>query len=269
MAKKVDTLKAKEKKQKIVAAVGGVILLIVLGIQGPTLLKQLSGKPSAAAAPRRPATTPTGTTPGSTVSLAPPTLQGAQQPAGSGGVSAGTDSSAGAPQAAARGQLASFSEFASKDPFAQQLSMSSTSTVTTATTPSSGSSGPGITAQSPSSSPSAGATPAPGSAVISVNGTLTTVTVGTDFPQASASLPGVQPFFHLVSLTAHTAKISVARGSYTSGVATVTLRENKPVTLVNTADGTRYRLILKPQGTAVPPSSIAPSGTSTTTTSGP
>ena len=32
----------------------------------------------------------------------------------------------------------------------------------------------------------------------------------------------------------------------------MTLRENKAVTLMNTADGTRYKLILKPVGTAVP-----------------
>jgi hypothetical protein len=103
--------------------------------------------------------------------------------------------------------------------------------------------------------------PAPGSAVISVNGTLTSVTVGGDFPQPGTSDPSAQPFFHLVSLTAHTARISIAGGSYTNGAPTVTLRENKPVTLVNTADGTRFRLILKPQGTAVP----ATSGTGTTT----
>ena len=37
-----------------------------------------------------------------------------------------------------------------------------------------------------------------------------------------------------------------------NGAPAVTLRANKPLTLMNTADGTKYRLILKPQGTAVP-----------------
>jgi hypothetical protein len=100
--------------------------------------------------------------------------------------------------------------------------------------------------------------------VISVNGTLYTVAVGSNFPEASATDPSVVPLFHLVSVTAHSAKISIAGGSYSSGAATVTLLENKPVTLMNTADGTRYRLILKPVGTAV--AAPAPTTTNTSTT---
>jgi hypothetical protein len=68
-----------------------------------------------------------------------------------------------------------------------------------------------------------------------------------------------------VSVTAHSAKISIVGGSYSSGAATVTLRENKPVTLMNTADGTRYKLILKPVGTAVA-AAPAPTTTNTSTT---
>jgi hypothetical protein len=66
--------------------------------------------------------------------------------------------------------------------------------------------------------------------------------------------------FELVSLTNTTAKVSVAGGSYADGAATLTLRVNKPVTLVNTADGTRYTLELFPQGTVA---SSTPSGTTT------
>jgi hypothetical protein len=64
----------------------------------------------------------------------------------------------------------------------------------------------------------------------------------------------------------------VAGGSYSSGAQTLTLKVNRPVTLVNTADGTRYTLTLLPQGTV--PSATAPSptgtpaGTTTTTPSG-
>jgi len=93
-----------------------------------------------------------------------------------------------------------------------------------------------------------------------------TVTVGGDFPQPSASDPSAQPLFHLVSLTAHTAKVSIVGGSYTNGAPTATLRENHPVTLMNTADGTRYKLILKPVGTAVPTGSSPAPTTSTTVT---
>jgi hypothetical protein len=86
-----------------------------------------------------------------------------------------------------------------------------------------------------------------------VNGTLYSVAVGNDFPDASSTDPTIQPLFHLVSVTAHSAKISIVGGSYANGAPTVTLSENKPVTLMNTADGTRYKLILKPVGTASQP----------------
>jgi hypothetical protein len=58
--------------------------------------------------------------------------------------------------------------------------------------------------------------------------------------------------FELVSLTAKTATISVVGGSYASGGNTLKLTVSKPVTLVNTADGTRYTLLLYPQGTQPP-----------------
>jgi hypothetical protein len=43
----------------------------------------------------------------------------------------------------------------------------------------------------------------------------------------------------------------------------VTLQENKAVTLMNTADGTRYKLILKPVGTPVT-AAAAPTSTPAT-----
>jgi hypothetical protein len=46
----------------------------------------------------------------------------------------------------------------------------------------------------------------------------------------------------------------------------VTLRVNKPVTLMNTADGTRYKLILKPQGTPVAGDAAAVTTTTATPT---
>ena len=95
--------------------------------------------------------------------------------------------------------------------------------------------------------------------MISVNGVLYTVATNGDFPQASAADPSAVPLFHLISLTAHSARISIVGGSYSSGSPAVTLTENKAVTLVNTADGTRYTLILKPAGTNVP-GAVATSG---------
>jgi hypothetical protein len=246
MAKKpIDALKAKQKKQKILAAVLGVAFLGLLAFQVPRVMKMMKTPPN----PHAGETTATTTTPAGTPSLAAPTLRGAEQPTTSGAAPAGSLTAAPAPTVQ-DGELASFSRFASKDPFSQQLSDEKTSAP---------SSSGGSTGGSGSGSGSRGSTvpqvpssaPHPGSAVISVNGTLYTVATNSDFPQATAADPSATPLFHLVSVTAHSAKISIVGGSYSSGSATVTLTENKPVTLVNTADGTRYRLILKPLGTDV------------------
>jgi hypothetical protein len=257
MARKtVDPLKAKQKKQKILAAVLGVLFVGLLAFQGPRVWKQLHPPGTVQRASYETATTTTSSTP----SLAAPSLSsGSQAPASSGSTDPSLASST-APTLA-DGTLTSFSRFASKDPFAQQISDEKSSASSSSAGGSSKSSGGGT--KSPSNS--GGTAPAPGTAVISVNGTLYTVAVGSDFPEASSTDPSLVPLFHLVSVTAHAAKISIVGGSYSSGAATVTLRENKPVTLMNTADGTRYKLILKPVGTAVA-AAPAPTTTNTSTT---
>jgi hypothetical protein len=251
--KHVDPLKAKQKRQKVIAAVLGVLFLGVLAFQVPRVMKMMNTPPNPHANDSVTTTTATGTP-----SLAAPTLRGAEQPT--------TDPTTGAPVAVSAtptvqdGQLASFSRFASKDPFNQQLSDDKGSSPSSSSSGgASGSTGSGGTS-SPPQIPS-GSAPRPGSAVISVNGTLYTVATASDFPQAN-------PLFHLVSVTAHSAKISIAGGSYSSGAATVTLKEGKPVTLVNTADGTRYTLILKPLGTGVPGGSTSSGAGSGTSSSG-
>jgi hypothetical protein len=251
MAKKhVDPLKAKERKQKILAAVLGVLFLGLVAFQAPRVMKQLNPPAPASASSETPttATPPTGTP-----TLAAPTLSGPGE-----APTTTTDGSLVTGTAPIQdGQLADFSRFASKDPFSQQLSDDVGDTSS-----SGGSSGSG-------GSPEEGIpdipgnAPAPGSAIISVNGTLYTVPVGTDFPQASATDPSLVPLFHLISLTAHTAKISIVGGSYANGARAVTLKANKAVTLMNTADGTRYQLILKPLGTEAPSAS---GGTTTSPT---
>jgi hypothetical protein len=260
--KRQDAFKAKEKKQKIIAAAGGVLLVGLLAFQVPRVMKQMNkGNGTPAAVP----TVSTPATPSATPPLgAPTTLQGEETATGAAGSpateSGSITSSAGA---AMQGQLASFSRFESKDPFVQQVQEeSSAAGSTSGVDKSGGSSGSGSGSGSSSGSTSAGTQPAPGSAVLSVNGTLMTVSPGTDFPQSSTSDPNAAPIFHLISLTATTAKISIAGGKYTSGASAVVLRVNKPVTLMNTADGSRFKLILKPQGTAVP----STGGTTTTPT---
>jgi hypothetical protein len=265
--KRADTLKAKQKRQKIVAAGLGVVFLAVAAFQGPKLWKQLH-PPASQATPsynERQTTTTAGTP-----SLAAPSLSGGQTPAAPSSSDPSLASST--PPKVADGQLSSFSLFASKDPFAQQLSDDPTASTGSSSSGSSsggsksGSSGGGSSSDgSGSSSGGSASAPTPGTAVISVNGTLYSVAVGNNFPDASATDPSIQPLFHLVSVTAHSAKISIVGGSYANGAPVVTLQENKPVTLMNTADGTRYKLILKPVGTSVAAPASAPSSTTSTT----
>ena len=73
--------------------------------------------------------------------------------------------------------------------------------------------------------------------MISVNGNSVNVTVGASFPASS-------PTFKLVSVTKTSAQIGIAGGSLETGQRTVTLKLNKQLTLMNTADGTRYVLRL-------------------------
>ncbi|MFL5949976.1 MAG: hypothetical protein ACJ74M_00025 [Gaiellaceae bacterium] len=268
MARKpADTLRAKQKRQKIIAGVLGVVFLAVAAFQGPKLWKQLHPPASQGANVSyndKPAGSATTT---GTPSLAAPTLGGSEAPP----ATSPDPSLASSSPTVADGQLSSFSLFASKDPFAQQLSDHAD---TPSSTPAAGgsSAGSGSTSGSRtaggggSSSGGSASAPTPGTAVISVNGTLYSVAAGNDFPDASATDASIQPLFHLISVTAHTAKISIVGGSYANGAPAVTLQENKPVTLMNTADGTRYKLILKPVGTAVAAPTAPSSSGSTTVT---
>ena len=251
--------KAKVKKQKIILAVGGVLLLGLLAFQVPKMMAMLNAKPPPdppGAVVMPPNGFPVGAAP-----LAAPTLGGSNGSTGAVGAVAArggiVDSSA-LTAVPASGQLISFGRFASKDPFAQQVDTSpgggapsSDGATTPKPVPPVGPLGP---------SPGApAAKPLPTTASISVNGIVETVGLGIDFPVAA-------PVFHLVALTATSAKIAIVGGSYADGAATVTLKKGKTLTLENTADGSRYvlRLIaLDPVASATPPTT-ATTPTSTT-----
>jgi hypothetical protein len=256
MAKKKFDPKAKAKRQKIIAAVGGVLLIGLLAFQIPRTLKMLHGSDSAAAQTSASSTTPSASQ--SSSSLAPPSLAG--NPTGTSSGSTGTSSglqNTGATPGASPGQLVSFSRFPSKDPFVQQVNAACAGSADAGSQCASTSSAPSSapTSSVPTSSPTSSAVPAvvkpvpstPSAAkgkaavlttaTISVNGVASVVKVGASFPAA-------QPLFRLMSLTATTAKISVVGGSLESGAAAVTLQKGKQLTLMNTADGSRYALKL-------------------------
>jgi hypothetical protein len=245
MAKKIDP-KAKAKRQKIYAAVGGVILLAVLAFQVPRTMKMLHPAEETSS-PAPAATTSATPTPISAPSLAGGNAAAAAT-AAPGGDGISDPDVVPAPQS---GQLLAFGLFRSKDPFVQQLDLNGAtgasgpvavpSGTTGATGPatggSSGGGGSPTPAAKPVSKPAPTPTAAPTTAVISVNGAPESVQVGGTFPAAD-------PYFKLVSLTKKGAKISIAGGSLENGAPTVTLTKNKALTLMNTADGTRYVLRL-------------------------
>jgi hypothetical protein len=254
MAKKIDP-KAKAKRQKIFAAIGGVILLGLLAFQVPRTMKMLhpAEESTSSSAPAA-TTTTTPTSPIAAPSLTGGNATAAAAPGGDGLVDAD------APPAPQSGQLLAFGLFRTKDPFKQQLEVDD-GTGSSGTTPSTGSTG--STGAKPSAAPTGGGgavvsgsggsnakggtaptlrvtSPAPGAvttAEIAVNGVAQTVQVGGVFPSSD-------PFFKLVKLTRKGAQISIAGGSLANGAPTVMLTKTKPLTLQNTSDGTRYVLRL-------------------------
>jgi hypothetical protein len=230
MAKRIDP-KAKAKRDKVIAAVGGVVLLGVLAFAIPMTMKQLKSQQAPAAAAASPATTTT--TPTATASLA----------------------SSGGTSTVALGQLGSLSRFDSKDPFAQQVDPHGLVVIVGKLPGATGGSAGAPTAR-PSSPPPPPkvAPPPPNSAVITVNGgPPQKISVGQDFPLAP-----FDPLFHLASVGRGSAKVSIAGGSLSDGQATVKLRKGHPLTLQNDADGTQYVLRLLWTGSGVPPPSVLP-----------
>jgi hypothetical protein len=252
MAKKIDP-KAKAKRQKIYAAIGGVILLGLLAFQVPRTMKMMhpAEESSSSSAPAA-ATATTPTSPIAAPSLAGGNATSVAAPGGDGLVDAD------APPAPQSGQLFAFGLFRTKDPFKQQLEVDD-GTGSGGTTPSTGTtgsqpaaaltsggavvsgSGGGSSGGNGGTAPTMRVTsPAPGAvttAEIAVNGVAQTVQVGGVFPSSD-------PFFKLVKLTRKGAQISIAGGSLANGSPTVTLTKAKPLTLQNTSDGTRYVLRL-------------------------
>jgi hypothetical protein len=228
MAKAFDP-KAKAKRQKIIAAVGAVILVALLVWRVPQVIALMNKKPPPAPVS---SSTPAPATP------ALPTTAPAPGGATSGATLVNTDV-APTPEA---GQLVSFDRFVSKDPFAQQLRPSGSGSAS-----GSGSGGkphkpvktrePELDVVPPPPPAPKPVESAPEGAQISVDGKAETVAVGGVFPADN-------PLFKLVSVSTRSAKIAIEGGSYASGAATLTLKRGKAVTLLNTADGSRYTVKL-------------------------
>ena len=234
-----DLRKAKDRRMKKIAIGGCVLLVAVLAFEIPHVLKRgghtTSPPPATTTTPTTaPATTPPGTAAAATAT-----------PTGAPTVLPNSDVA----PSRSRSQLFSFSHFAGKDPFVQQVNDNTglpagsagnaacdTSCQNSRTYAGNGGSG---TASPPAQAQTTAARTlaTTGTARISINGRVELVRVGKSFPSAN-------PLFRLVSISRGVVKIAIAHGSYTSGAQTVTLAAGRPLTLVDTADGIRYKIRL-------------------------
>lgn len=264
-AKRVDPLKAKAAKQKKIAIVLCVVFAGVLAFQVPRTLKMLKGPQPVATAAPAPTTTTTAADPNAAPAPAPAAAPAAGAPAAAGSLPPGVGETQPAvlvdsdlPALASDGQLRSFELFQTKDPFAQQAEAKKPApapakpktTPEVKETPGEGGTvgGPG---SGSGSDPTAPETPAPAAATvtsISINGVSEDVL-------AEAMFPAARPVFVLVSLgkDGKSVQIGIAGGSYADGAETIKLTLGKPLTLRNTADGSRYVLVLEAVAGFVPP----------------
>jgi|SRR5215216_1410747 len=218
---------AKERRKKFIAIGGAVLLAVVLVIQVPRTMKMFNGSSDE--------TTPTA------VTTPVPSDSPAAQPASVSptATAPGKLPDRNAEPAPEEGQLMSFELFESKDPFVQQVMDAAAEDAAAATGQGSQ---PASAAPTSASQPATTSTQTTGqrnlSAVIDVNGSQETVKLRHTFPADS-------PTFTLVSAGKSAAKIGIAGGRLAGGDRTVTLKLGRKVTLVNTADGTRYVLALR------------------------
>ncbi len=258
MATKVDTLAAKQAKQKKILVVLGVALLAIVALQGPKLWKQVSGSSDAAPAPSAAeqdqaaaASAAAAATPGSPAAT---TSAAASDPAAT---LAGARTSANPRRSVDAGQLRAFTLFKAKDPFVQSLPSETSGATSSTGEPTLSDTQPGKSGSTPAgkatakpkpsaATASSGQTPGqsqtaapespPQYATVSVNGTPEQLALEDTFPAQ-------EDVFVLVSLKPKSAEVGIAGGKLTKGT-TFTLKMGKSVTLVNTATGARYALKL-------------------------
>ncbi len=258
--------KARERKQKIGLAVGVVLLLALVAIQGPKTLKALHGGGNAATAAPATTTADTGTTttgvpgttttgvPGTTTTGAPASSTSAAPPS-SPAVLTNSDS---APPAGLD-SLPTLTLFHAKDPFKPQVDASATPPGTGPT--------PAQPAIPQGAAPVLGTiqTTAPGlktatipQATLRVDGKKMDVPLGKSFPAGKVS-------FRVAGFEPGAVKLAVVGGSFADGTTTLTLQKGQPITLVNTADGSRFSLaLLKISSTSAAAAAATPTATTTT-----
>jgi hypothetical protein len=252
-SKRVDPIKQREKRAKIAAIGGAVLLLGVAAFEVPSMLKMMNQKPPPGAN-----ATDAGNR-NADGSIALPSVAVNTGLSGNGQL-ADTD----VPPSSAAGQLVSFSMFETKNPFRPQVSSSPDDTTsapasTTDTTPStadkSGADVPGASITPTATAPvtttpvttpatPTSTTPTTTTPVVTVPTVTLKVNGVASHVAAQGTFPTGAPVFRLVSFTKNSAQVGIVGGSYASGTATLTLEVGKPVTLENQTDGKRYTIEL-------------------------
>jgi hypothetical protein len=212
---------ARERKQKIFVAVGGIFMVLVLVFF--TLPKVLSGGGSS---PSSVATTETTPTPAGQVATSTTT-----------GVSTPTSSRTPAALATSA-KLTSFTLFKPKDPFVQQVKTEDGVESTGAPGAVAGKGPGGAKGKTPTTTFSTG-DKVESATIVTVNGERQVLQPGMKFPSAD-------PLFVLVAEKpgAKSVVVGIAGGAYSGGAKTTTLKVGKTLTLVNTTTGARYKITL-------------------------
>jgi hypothetical protein len=212
---------ARERKQKIFVVVGGLFLVALLAFQLPKLL---GGSSSSEAAT-------TTTEPGAV--SAPIQAATAVANAANGIVTPAADSGSVAKTA----KLNSFSVFRPKDPFVQQVKTGMPTAGGPATE--APAKGAGVKGGEKPTTFSTGGAKVQSATIVVVNGIRQVLEPGMKFPSSD-------PLFVLVAEKpgSKSVVVGIAGGAYSGGAKTTTLKVGKPLTLVNTATGARYKISL-------------------------
>jgi hypothetical protein len=274
----VKTLAAKRvRRQKIFIAVGSVLLLAILGFELPKVMGGKGGTEAVATTTAPAPGAPAGAAPVVPAAKLPDTDQ----------VAVVRDSN----------QLISFGLFKTKDPFVQQLSTTPEGTAPSSAptpipaptgptaTPPGGTGGgstpltpavvppgvigtpapptgsPGSTVTTPGATTPSAPVPAPTDALIATNGVCERVSVKGTFPTD-------ENIFRLASIAkdGKSIEVGIVGGSFDNGHPTATLKLGEKITLVNTADGTRYEIVLKTSCNLATPAAGSTTTQSTATT---
>jgi hypothetical protein len=219
-----DPRAARERKQKIFVLVGGLVLAAMLAFQLPKLLGGSSSSEATTTSPASVVAAP--------IAAATTTASAASAAAGP-----TTVVSVSASGIASTPKLSSFSIFQRKDPFVQQVETPDGLEPPTAGVAKDGKAG--AKGDTPTGTFATGAKGTAVATIVTVNGARQVLEPGMKFPAGD-------PLFVLVAEKqgAKSVVVGIVGGAYSGGAKTTTLKVGKPLTLVNTTTGARYKISL-------------------------